>query len=132
MGQNRPPTLSPGRDSRIIGNKSALEKGDAMFIDFTKSIKTGYESPFLFRPSKTRYYKTEEGRVNLRVDDYALEKIEYEISGDPLAADSVRTTFWKTKGNLYFLMFIGGLTGGESMFGPFRLKGDTFLFEGKP
>ena len=132
MGQirsDRPPDWS-----RISRNKSTLEKEDAMFIDFIGSIKADYSSPFLFRPSKIQPHKIEGGKLNLSVDDYDLEKIGYQIStpSDPTASDSSTTTFWKTKDHLYFLMIMGGLDGGPKLFGPFRLKGDTFVLGGKP
>jgi len=41
MGQIRPSDRPPDWD-RIRGNKSALEKEDAMFVDFTGSIKKVY------------------------------------------------------------------------------------------
>jgi len=50
MGQIRPSEVPP--DIRISGNKSALQKEDAMFIDFTESIKADYKSAFLLQPSK--------------------------------------------------------------------------------
>jgi len=133
MGQNRPSDRPPDWD-RIRGNKAALEKEDAMFIDFTGSIKKDYSSPFYFRPSKIQPYKIEGAKLTLRVDDYDLEKIGYQIftPSDPTASDSSKTTFWKTKDHLYFVMVEGGLDGGPKMFGPFRLKGDTFVFAGKP
>ena len=109
-----------------------MEKEDAMFIDFIGSIKADSESPFCYRPSKFPSYKTEGGKVNLRVDDYDLEKIAYQITGDPTASDSSTTTFWKTKDHIYFLMITGGLAGWPRLFGPFRLRGDTFVFGGKP
>jgi hypothetical protein len=132
MGQLRPPTLTPDQGTRIIGKESALEKEDAMFIDFIKTIRADYSSPFLFQPSKIEYHKTETGRVNLRVDDYVLEQIPYGKSGDPTASDSASTMFWKTKDRVYFLMVIGGIAGRPQLFGPFRLKGGTFLFGRKP
>ncbi len=131
MGHIQPSGQAPDWH-KISGNKSALEKQDAMFIDFMGSIKADSESPYCYRPSKPPAYKIEGGKVNLRVDDYDLEKIGYQITGDPTASDASTTTFWKTKDHLYFLMFTGGLAGWPRLFGPFRPKGGTFVFGGKP
>jgi len=111
-----------------------LEKEDAMFIDFIGSIKVDSESPFCYRPLNYPYYKRERAKVNLRVDDYDLEDIGYQIftPSDPTSSDSSKTTFWKTKDHLYFLMVTGALDGWPRLFGPFCLKGDTFVLGGKP
>lgn len=132
MGQLRPPTLPPDHGTMVFGKKSSLEKEDTMFIDFIKTIRADYSSPFLVKSSKIEYYITETRRVNLRVDDYVLEQIPYGKSGDPTASDSASIMYWKTKDKVYFLMVTGGIAGGPQLFGPFRLKGDTFLFGGKP
>lgn len=133
MGQNQPPTLPPGHDIKISGNKSALEKQDARFIDFIDSIKPEDIDSFLFKPSKSSayHYETAQGRIKVRVDDYILEKIAYEMTQGPFATEKATTTFWKTKDNLYFFMFIGGLAVTERLFGPFQLKGEQFVFAAK-
>ncbi len=132
MAQNgpRPPELAP--DIRIIGNKSALKKEDARFIDFTGRIKPEDIYSFIFKPLRSDYhYETEKGRIQLRVDDHVLVKIDYEVISNPLATESTTKTFWKTESNLYFFMFTGGLAVTTRLFGPFRIKGDTFVFIGK-
>ena len=134
MGQDRPPTLHPGHDIRISGNKSALEKDDARFIDFTANIKPADIESFLYKPTPPSpfHYETTKGKTNLKVDDLVLEKIDYEITRFPLATESQSKTFWKTKDHAYFFMFRGGLAVAERLFGPFRLKGEQFVFAGKP
>jgi hypothetical protein len=129
MGQITPPTPKPGPDIMTKGNKSALKKEDVRFIDFRATIKSEDLYSFHFRPSKSKalYYEAIIGTNKIKVDDFILEKIDYEEILWPLATGSQTCTFWKTEDNIYFFKIAGGV-GRDDFFGPFRLEGDKFLF----
>jgi hypothetical protein len=78
MGQIPPPTQKPGPDIIIKGNKSALKKEDARFIDFRATIKPEALYSYFFRPSKSTGYYHEPimGANKIKADDYILEKID--------------------------------------------------------